>query len=114
MKQFNLRVTTNKNELNVQSIHFFLHNESYWAKEISFEQVKSSIDNSLCFGLLLDNIQIGFARLITDNVTFGYLCDVFILKEYRRSGYASTLMDFILSYDTVNMAVHRIIETVYP
>lgn len=111
MKQYNLRVTTNINELNLQSIYFFLHNESYWAKGISIEQVKTSIENSLCFGLLLDDILVGFARLVTDNVTFGYLCDVFIFKEHRKSGYANYLMNFILEHNIVRQLKKIILIT---
>ena len=32
------------------------------------------------------NVQIGFARLITDKATFAYVADVFILSEYRGKG----------------------------
>ena len=27
--------------------------------------------------------QIGFARVVTDQATFAYLCDIYVLEEYR-------------------------------
>lgn len=37
-------------------------------------------------------MQIGFARLITDEVTFAYLTDVYVLKEYQSQGLGQWLM----------------------
>ncbi|KAK7426051.1 hypothetical protein QQZ08_007499 [Neonectria magnoliae] len=35
---------------------------------------------------------VGFARVVTDYVTFAYLTDVFVVEEYQRRGLASWLM----------------------
>lgn len=43
------------------------------AEGIDIDTVKLSISNSLCFGLFDGHTQIGFARVITDGATFGYL-----------------------------------------
>jgi GNAT superfamily N-acetyltransferase len=76
-------ISTNKNSLDVEFIHNFLSNESYWAKGRSFELVQRSIDNSLNFGVFHGARQIGFARVVTDFATFAWLADVFIVDEYR-------------------------------
>ena len=52
-----------------------------------------SIQNSLCFGLLDGTRQIGFARLVTDFATFGYLCDVYVLNDYQKSGLGRWLIE---------------------
>ena len=36
---------------------------------------------------------IGSARVITDHVTFGYLTDVYVLKEYQQKGLGTWIMD---------------------
>ncbi len=56
------------------------------------EVVKRSIANSFCFGVYLHDKQIGFARMITDKATFGYLADVFILPEHRGKGLSKWLI----------------------
>ncbi|HWY38199.1 MAG TPA: GNAT family N-acetyltransferase, partial [Bacteroidia bacterium] len=67
--------STDKEKLDIDVIHHFLSN-SYWAKNIPVEIVKRSIQGSLCFGVYHNNKQIGFARVISDYATFGYLADV--------------------------------------
>ena len=93
--------TTDKTRLDVVYIHHFLSQESYWAKNIPIDIVKTSIEGSLCFGVYENNKQVGFARVITDYATFGYLADVFIDKNYRGKGLSKELMKFIMEQDVV-------------
>lgn len=96
-----LSISTDKTLLDINMIHHFLGNESYWAQNITIKEVTESINSSLCFGLFLNNMQIGFARLITDNTTFGYLCDLFIIASYRKKGYSKILMKYIMAHNVV-------------
>lgn len=91
-------ISTDRDCLNVPMIHRFLSEESYWAKNIPLEVVQRSIDNSVCFGVYLDGQQVGFARVVTDLATFGYLADVFVLPAHRGKGYSKQLMHYIMSY----------------
>jgi GNAT superfamily N-acetyltransferase len=98
-------VSTDPSLLHVDVIHKYLSEESYWAQNIPIEVVKKSISNSLCFGLyekdkknLPAGRQVGFARLVTDQATFAYLADVFILEEYRGKGLAKWLMEAIQAH----------------
>ena len=93
--------STDKTKLDVGYIHHFLAQESYWAKNIPIEIVKQSIEGSLCFGVYHQNKQIGFARVITDYATFGYLADVFIDKDFRGKGLSKELMSFIMEQDSI-------------
>jgi len=67
----NFIISTDKSKLNIHYIHQFLSNESYWAAGIPYAIVEKSIANSLCFGIYDAEKQIGFARIITDEATFG-------------------------------------------
>ena len=91
-------ITTDISKLDVNIIHQYLSEESYWALGIPKHVVEKSIENSLCFGLFYNKNQIGFARLITDKATFAYLADVFILKTYRGKGLSKWLMKTIQSH----------------
>jgi GNAT superfamily N-acetyltransferase len=93
--------STDKTKLNIEYIHYFLSKESYWAKNIPIELVKTSIEGSLCFGVYYQAKQIGFARVITDYATFGYLADVFIDKNYRGKGLSKELMKFIMEQEVI-------------
>jgi N-acetylglutamate synthase-like GNAT family acetyltransferase len=91
------KIETDKELLDVDMIYNYLSNESYWSKGITLDRVQRSIDNSMCFGVYKEDKQIGFARLITDKATFAYLCDVFILTEYRKLGISKWLVQTILA-----------------
>jgi GNAT superfamily N-acetyltransferase len=93
-------ISTEKDRLQPDVIQAFLTN-SYWANGISLERVKKRIEHSLCFGVYLDNQQVGFARLITDYDSFAYLADVFILENHRGKGLSKKLMTFILAHSEV-------------
>ncbi len=91
----NFIISTDKSKLNIHYIHQFLSNESYWAAGIPYAIVEKSIANSLCFGVYDAEKQIGFARIITDEATFGYLADVFVDTAYRGRGLGKWLMEII-------------------
>ena len=93
-----ITVSTNKKKLDVDMIHAFLSDQSYWAKGIPINLVKKSIRNSICFGVYVEKQQVGFARVISDKATFAYIADVFVLEEYRGQGYSSVLMQAITNH----------------
>jgi len=90
-------ISKDKGKLDVTAIHDFLCNRSYWAKGRSMDTIIKSIDNSICYGLYdsMDKM-LGFARAVTDKVTFAYLMDVFVLEEYRGRGLGKMLLQYIL------------------
>lgn len=71
---------------------------SYWAKGISREVVEKSLRGSLCFSLLADGRQVGFARVITDRATFAFLADVFVVPDYRGRGLAQWLVECVVDH----------------
>jgi GNAT superfamily N-acetyltransferase len=89
-------VSTDKNKLDIPFIQYFLK-DIYWAAGRTMEEVQITIDNSFCFGIYLDDKQIGFARVITDYVVFAYLMDVFITEEHRGKGYSSILINSMIT-----------------
>ena len=90
-----ISVSTDKTKLNVAFIQDFLK-DIYWAAGRTIDEVQTTIDSSVCFGIYLDDVQIGFARVITDYVVFAYLMDVFIAEEHRGNGYSTILIDAMM------------------
>src|ERR1043165_5985920 len=88
-------VSTDKQKLNVSFIQHFLK-DIYWAAGRTIEEVQKTIDSSVCFGVYLDDVQIGFGRVITDYVVFAYMMDVFIAEEHRGKGYSSILISAMM------------------
>jgi len=86
-----LIISDDKTKLDIELIHNFL-TTSYWAVGRTIEEVKKSIEHSICFGVYKDGKQIGFARIVTDYTVIAYLMDVFILEEYRGKGFSKLLL----------------------
>ena len=93
--------STDKNKLQLKVIHDYLSKESYWAQNMPLELIKESIAGSICFAIYFNNKQIAYARVITDNATFAYLADVFVLEEHRGKGLSKELMRFILDHPSL-------------
>jgi GNAT superfamily N-acetyltransferase len=81
----------------VVAIHGYL-SRAYWSEGIPRDIVEKAIANSLCFGLFHGENQIGLARVITDRATYAYLCDVYVLEEFRGKGFGVWLMECVMSH----------------
>jgi N-acetylglutamate synthase-like GNAT family acetyltransferase len=90
-------ISSDKSRLDINVIYEFLTN-CYWAKGIPLETVKRSIENSECFGVYEGSKLVGYARVISDKATIGYLGDVFILESHRGKGLSKWLMECIMKH----------------
>lgn len=92
------RITNDKSLIDFDRVYHYLEHESYWAKGVTAERLKTAIENSMCFVILKQNDLAGFARVVTDKATFAYICDVFVLEEHRRLGLSKWLMQTIVQH----------------
>jgi GNAT superfamily N-acetyltransferase len=91
------RFSISTDRIDVDAVHGYL-SRSYWAEGIPKEIVAKSIECSLCFSLFDDSRQIGLARVVTDRSTYAYLCDVYVLEEFRGQGLGKWMMEVVLSH----------------
>ena len=91
-------ISTEREELDIETIHRFLTTETYWAGDRTLEVVRRSFENSLPFVIYKGAETIGWARVVSDFATFGWLADVFIREEYRGRGLSKWLMEVILAH----------------
>ncbi len=93
-------IASDPSRFDLDTIHRYLSEESYWAKGIPREVVARSIENSLCFAIIerASGAQVGFARVTTDRATFAYLADVFVLPAHRGRGLSKWLIREILAH----------------
>jgi N-acetylglutamate synthase-like GNAT family acetyltransferase len=91
-------ISTDADRLDVEVIHRFLAEDSYWSRGIPRPIVERAIENSLCFGVYHRGAQVGFARIVTDRSTFALLADVFILEQHRGKGLSKWLMRCIVGH----------------
>ena len=92
-------VSTDPARIDLDYVHRYLSQESYWAGAIPRDVVARSVANALSFGLYAaDGAQVGFARVITDRATFAWLADVFIDPAQQGLGLGKALMDVIVAH----------------
>ncbi|KAM0335096.1 hypothetical protein ACHAQA_000131 [Verticillium albo-atrum] len=103
-------VSTNPSLLPVPTlVNIFDSSEFYWAKTLSPSAMKEMIENSLCFGLYgkrqadtsgescnhVGLELIGFARCVTDFITFIYFTDVWVDPAQQGHGLGSWLVECV-------------------
>lgn len=91
-------LSTDPSRLDIDVVHTYLSEHSYWARGRSRSVVERSIEHSLCFGVYQGKHQVGFARVITDFAVHAYLADVFVLPEHRGRGLGKWLVASMLSH----------------
>jgi GNAT superfamily N-acetyltransferase len=91
-----LRISTDPAELDLDWLVPALSERAYWALGRSRSVVERSVAHSLCFGAYVDGRQVGFARVVTDEATFAWICDVFVDESVRGRGVGKRLMAAIV------------------
>lgn len=102
-------ISSDKNLLSLPAINAaFAQPWMYWTQSFPEATLQDLIDNSFCLGLYKTSTdpvdvdstrtatageQIGFSRLVTDNVTFAYLTDIYVLPEYQGLGLGTWLIE---------------------
>lgn len=95
MPQFDF--SFDRSRLDVATIHAFLAG-TYWSPGIPRSTVERAIAHSICIGCYADGAQVGFARMVTDQATFAYLADVFVLPAHRGKGLSARMIETLLSH----------------
>jgi N-acetylglutamate synthase-like GNAT family acetyltransferase len=92
-----LRISTDPADIDISWLHSALSERSYWAHGRGRSVVERSIAGSLVFGAYTGGRQVGFARVVTDQATFAWICDVFVDESVRGHGVGKRLMAAIVS-----------------
>lgn len=87
----------NKSRLQVDRIHAWL-SASYWSPGIARALVERAIAGSHCLGAYQGDVQIGYARMVTDHATFGWLADVWIDESARGQGLGRRMVSWFVDH----------------
>ncbi|MBP2655395.1 MAG: GCN5-related N-acetyltransferase [Firmicutes bacterium] len=112
-------ISTDRSFFNFDLIHEFISTESYWGLGRSKDFMTKAMNNSaFCFGVYHKNNdvqkQIGFARVVSDLTTIGYIADVFILSNYRGQGIGKWLIQTIVNHPELKTLKRIILFTDTP
>lgn len=94
-------LTADRTKLSVATIYDWLSTQAYWATGRSRDMVETSIANSHLYGVITPaGDTVACARMITDQVTFGWVGDVFVDAAYRGRGLGTWMVGEIVQYWT--------------
>ena len=92
------RVSTDPDDVDLDVVATFLHDEAYWSLGRPRDVVERSLAASRPFTLVdEDGAMVAFARVVTDGATFGWICDLFVVAEHRGQGLAHRLVEAIVT-----------------
>lgn len=93
------RISADPDRFDRDRFHHWISERSYWARGRTRDVTEAACDASLVWGVYDDaGEMVGSARVVTDGVTFAWLCDVFVAEEHRGRGVGKMLMDAVLSH----------------
>jgi GNAT superfamily N-acetyltransferase len=91
-------ISCGRARLDLEVVHRYISEESYWGRGRALEVVRRSIENSLPFGVYRGAEQVGFARVVTDYATFAWLADVFVFDAERGRGLGLWLVETVIAH----------------
>lgn len=95
-------VSDDQHNLDLDRIHRWLSEESYWAEGRSLDVVRRSVQSSITLGCFApDGTQVGVCRWVTDSATFAWLCDVFVDADHRGHGLGVFLVRSAMEHPSV-------------
>jgi predicted GNAT family acetyltransferase len=84
--------------MDLDRVHQWLSTDAYWALGRSRETVDAAARQSLNFGVFTrDGTQVAYARVVTDQATFAWLCDVYVDRTHRGRGLGGRLSAAIVA-----------------
>jgi GNAT superfamily N-acetyltransferase len=86
-----------KRRLQIERVHRWLAS-SYWSPGIERALVEKAIRGSHCLGAYRDDEQVGYARMITDHATFGWLADVWVEESVRGKGLGQRMVQWFIDH----------------
>jgi GNAT superfamily N-acetyltransferase len=97
-------IKTGKENMQVSAVCRLLHG-TFWAFDRPDEIIEKSMQKSDCFGVFLEDSgeQVGFARVVTDDTTFFWLCDVVVDEKYRGQGAGKMIVDAVFNDEKYNV-----------
>ncbi|MFD4524665.1 GNAT family N-acetyltransferase [Streptomyces sp. NPDC058470] len=93
-------ISADSTRIDVDRVHRWLSTDAYWAVGRSHEKQERAIAGSLNFGVYdaTSGEQVAYARVVTDEATFAWLCDVYVDPAARGKGLGTALVAAVRGY----------------
>jgi GNAT superfamily N-acetyltransferase len=88
-----IELDDDRDRIDLAAVHGYLSEHAYWALGRPYAAVEHLVrDAARVLGLYDDGRQIGFCRVASDDTTYAWLFDVYVLPEYRGRGLGAELV----------------------
>lgn len=109
MSTSDFTINANPELIDLDWLHKCMSTDTYWASQRSKHTVAAAVAGSHCYGAYdVSGAQVGFARIVTDNATFAWLCDVYVDRRVRGEGISKRLVQRVVD-DCKAMKLRRIV-----
>ena len=93
----NIQIHAGMNNMDFDKVTTML-STAFWSEGIQKDEVLQGASNSaLVVGAFNNDIQVGYARVISDKTRFAYILDVIVDENFRKMGIGQSIIKFILS-----------------
>jgi GNAT superfamily N-acetyltransferase len=92
-----IELSDDTSRLQLDRIHGWLAG-SYWSPGIARDLVERAIAGSHCLGAYDGDVQVGFARAITDHATFAWIADVWVEESVRGQGLGRRMVGWFVDH----------------
>lgn len=92
-----LILSTDRSRLDLDGVLAMLH-DSHWGSAVTRPVLERAAANSVCVGIYRGDVQLAFARAVTDLATFAYLTDVIVAEQARGGGLGSWMVETLLAH----------------
>ena len=107
-------ISDDPDRVDLDVVHGFLANESYWRRGVPRSVVEAAVRMSLPLSMHLTGAapaMVGFGRVVTDTATIAWLDDIFVLTPHRRRGLAGALVEAALAHPAVAATSMQVLLT---
>ncbi|MGD6746617.1 GNAT family N-acetyltransferase [Streptomyces sp. BH106] len=87
-------ISTDPARIDTDRVHAWLSEDAYWALGRPRAQQDKALVGSLNFGVYdaASGEQVAYARVVTDEATFAWLCDVYVDRSVRGKGIGKAMV----------------------
>jgi len=88
-----IELDDDRGRIDTAAVHGYVAEHAYWALGRTYETMRHLIEDAArLVGLYEGERQIGFCRVASDDTTYAWLFDVYVLPEYRGRGLGAELV----------------------
>ena len=81
---------------------------TYWAEGRPRDVVEKSVRRSVMLSMFQDHRPVGFTRIVGDQSTFAWICDVYVHPDYRGQGLGKWMMACCLEHPICKVRINML------